>query len=140
MYTDTVNFIKGICETINPNGTFYHGRVSDANLAIKDEPMPQIHLYPFQVQNPNGMGVDVNPNILMAFIFEGSPNDGANELLESTDEADVMQRRFQLAMQGTGKIVSNYSAEAFYKQFSGVTNGMFVRFSLQIKSSKVCTL
>jgi hypothetical protein len=138
MYLDTVDFIKGICQTINPNGTFYHGRVSDANLAIKDNPMPQIHLYPFRVQNPSNMGVDVNPNILMAFLFDGSPHDGADDLLNSTDEADTMQRRFHLALQGSGKIVSNYEAEPFYKQFSGVTNGMFVRFQLQIKSSKVC--
>jgi hypothetical protein len=86
------------------------------------------------------MGVDVNPNILMAFLFDGSPHDGADDLLNSTDEADTMQRRFHLALQGSGKIVSNYEAEPFYKQFSGVTNGMFVRFQLQIKSSKVFNL
>ena len=138
MNTDTVKFIEGIANQINPTGTFYWGRIEDANLAIKDLPMPQIHLYPFAVQNPNGMGVDVNPNIRLAFIFPSSPHDGKEQLLNTIDEADVMQRRFQLAMQGTGVVVTNFTATPFFKDFSGVNSGMLATFNLQIKSSKVC--
>ena len=139
MYQDTVDLLESIAKAVNPTGTFYHGRVSDANDTITRFPLPQIHLYPFRVQT-NIASVDVNPNILMAFLFQDSPHSDANDLLDVTNEADILQRRFRAQLVANDINFTNYEAEPFYKQFSGVCSGMFIRFNLQIKSSKVCDI
>ena len=137
MYTDAIAIFKDIAETINPNGTFYHGRISDANLAIDRKPLPQIHVNPFRIQ-PSG-AVDSAPNILIAFLFQDSPNSTDTQRNDITNLADIMQRKFKQALNEQDVQVSNWEAEPFYKKFSGVISGMYVRFKLEYKSSKNCT-
>lgn len=137
MYIDAIAIFKDIAETINPNGTFYHGRIPDANLAIDRKPLPQIHVYPFRVQ-PSG-ALDSASNIRIAFLFQDSPNSNDEQRNDITNLADTMQRKFKQALGALDVQVSNWEAEPFYKQFSGVTSGMYVRFKLEYKSSKNCT-
>ena len=135
MYIDIVNLLSEIAEEVNPTGTFYHGRVSDANLAIERKPLPQIHLYPFKITHPVTNGVDNVPNILMAFIFQDSPNSSDEDRTEIINQADIMQRKFENWLISRDVQYSNYEAEPFYKQFNGITSGMFIRFQLQVKTN-----
>ena len=134
MYIDFINVFKTIADEINPNGTFYHGRVSDANLAIDKQPLPQIHVYPFKVAPINkNYGLDNAPNILLAFIFQDSPNSSDTERDAIINLADTMQRAFRSKLDELSLDYTNYEAEPFFKQFSGVTSGMFVRFNMTLK-------
>jgi len=134
MYIDFINVFKTIADEINQNGTFYHGRVSDANLAIDKLPLPQIHVYPFKVAPINkNYGLDNAPNILLAFIFQDSPNSSDTERDAIINLADTMQRAFRSKLDELSLDYTNYEAEPFFKQFSGVTSGMFVRFNMTLK-------
>jgi hypothetical protein len=135
MYIDVINILKEIAFEINPRGTFYHGRVSDANLYIEKKPMPQVHLYPFTIQ-PNGdsFAVDVIPEILIALVFQDSPHTSDEDRNEIINEADIMQRRLRTWLNEKGLVYSNYRAQPYFKEFNGVTSGMFVRFSLTMKA------
>ena len=134
MYIDFINVFKTIADEINPDGTFYHGRVSDANLAIDKLPLPQIHVYPFKVAPINkNYGLDNAPNILLGFIFQDSPNSSDTERDAIINEADIMQRAFRSKLDDLQIDYTRYEAEPFFKQFSGVTSGMFVRFNMTLK-------
>lgn len=136
MYIDFINTFKAIADEINPNGTFYHGRASDANLAIDKLPLPQIHVYPFRVKTVNKLySLDNAPNIMIAFIFQDSPHSNDTQRDAIVNEADVMQRAFRSKMDELELDYTNYEAEPFFKQFSGVTSGLFIRFSMNLKVS-----
>ena len=136
MYIDFINTFKAIADEINPNGTFYHGRASDANLAIDKLPLPQIHVYPFRVKTVNKLySLDNAPNIMIAFIFQDSPHSNDTERDAIVNEADIMQRAFRSKMDELELDYTNYEAEPFFKQFSGVTSGLFIRFSMNLKVS-----
>lgn len=135
MYIDIVNTLREAAEHVNPKGVFYHGRVSDANLYIESKPLPQIHLYPFRITHPIRNSVDVVPNVLMAFIFQDTPHTSDEDRTDIVNEADRMQRLFENWLIANDITYSNYEAEPFFKQFNGVTSGMFVRFQLQIKTN-----
>lgn len=137
MYIDAIAIFKDIAETINPNGTFYHGNVSDANLAIDRKPLPQIHVYPFGIK-PSG-ALDSATNVRIYFLFQDSPNSNDEQRNDITNLADTMQRKFKQALVALDVQVSNWEAKPFYKQFSGVVSGMFVVFNFEYKSSKNCT-
>jgi len=140
MYIDIVTTLKDIADTVNPTGYFYHGRISDANLAIDQKGLfPQIHLYPFKISHPrNNQGLD-NCDILMAFIMQDSPHTSDEDRTLIIEQADILSRKFELLMQTNDLEYSNFATEPFFKQFSGVTSGMFVRFNLQMKS-KICEI
>lgn len=141
MYIDVVNILKKIANEINPDGTFYEGRVSDANRYLQNEAFPQIHLYPFRITRfDNRRSIDNIPNILMAFLFQDSPSSDDEERREIVNEADELQRKFQALLDAYDITYSNYEAEPFYKQFNGVCSGMFVRFQMQLKSKVDCEI
>lgn len=137
MYKDFVDTIKDIAFEVNPNGTFYHGRVSDANLAIEKQPTPQIHLYPFKVTRPDGNQAIDTYTILLAFIFQDTPHTSDEDRLEIIDNADIMQRRFEQWLIAKNVNYSGYEAEPYFKQFNGITSGMFVRFTAKVKTKIV---
>ncbi len=136
MYIDFINTLKAIADEINPNGTFYHGRASDANIAIDKLPLPQIHVYPFRVKTVNKLySLDNAPNIMIAFIFQDSPHSNDTERDSIVNEADILQRAFRSKMDDLELDYTNYEAEPFFKQFSGVTSGLIIRFSMNLKVS-----
>lgn len=135
MYIDVLTLLKRVAKEANYEGSVYHGRVSDANLFIENNIMPQVHIYPFRMQKkPNANGIDFVPNVLLAFIFQDSPSSSDEDREEIINKADVMQTEFRRLLENENVDFSNYEAEPFFKQFSGVTSGMFVRFQLTAKS------
>ena len=135
MYIDVLTLLKRVAKEANYEGSVYHGRVSDANLFIENNLMPQIHIYPFRMQKkPNANGIDFVPNVLLTFIFQDSPSSSDEDREEIINKADVMQTEFRRLLENENVDFSNYEAEPFFKQFSGVTSGMFVRFQLTAKS------
>lgn len=137
MYLDFISLFQSAHNAVNSAGTFYHGRVSDANLAIDNNPLPQIHVYPFKVKPENG--VDVSTNILIAFIFQDSPHSSDTDRNVITDQADTMARKFVQYIDSQSDEIRSWEIEPFYKQFSGVTSGVFLRLSMVLPSSKVCS-
>lgn len=138
MYKDFVDTIKEIAFDINPNGTFYHGRVSDANLAIEKQSLPQIHLYPFTISRADqNQAVDTIPNVLIALIFQDTPHTNDEERLEIIEQADIMQRRLEQWLISKNVEYTGYQAEPYFKQFNGITSGMFVRFNAKVISTVV---
>ena len=135
MYIDVLTLLKRVAKEANYEGSVYHGRVSDANLFIENNLMPQIHIYPFRMQKkPNANGIDFVPNVLLTFIFQDSPSSSDEDREEIINKADIMQTKFRRLLENENVEFSNYEAEPFFKQFSGVTSGMFVRFQLTAKS------
>jgi hypothetical protein len=138
MYKDFVDTIKEIAFDINPNGTFYHGRVSDANLAIEKQSLPQVHLYPFTISRADqNQAVDTIPNVLIALIFQDTPHTNDEERLEIIEQADIMQRRLEQWLIAKNVQYTGYQAEPYFKQFNGITSGMFVRFNAKVISTVV---
>jgi uncharacterized DUF497 family protein len=73
-YHQIVSLIRDVSESVNPTGTFIHGRNSDAATAA-DRPYPRIVLYPFDT---NQQGKDLErktSNLLLTFV---EPDSGEN--------------------------------------------------------------
>jgi hypothetical protein len=134
MYIDVVNLIESIAQKVNPTGVFYEGKIADAYLQLESKRFPQIHLYPFTITNVSVNGLDVIPTILIAFLFEDSPHSSNKDRQDIINEADIMQRKFKSWLEYHDVQFDNYKAEPFYKQFNSISSGMFISFSLSIKS------
>ena len=135
MYIDVVNLFESISQSVNPLGIFYHGRASDALLKIQNNPLPQIHLYSFEVRrNGDSTAIDIIPEITLALIFQDSPGSSDVEQLAIVNLADTMQRQIQAQLNARDITYSNYSATPYFKEFGGVTTGMFVKMGLQMKT------
>lgn len=134
MYIDFINTFKSIADEINPNGTFCSGGWADLNRYINEKPLPQIFAYPFKVAPINkNYALDNASNILLAFVFQDSPHSNDTERDAIINLADTMQRAFRSKLDELDLDYTNYEAEPFFKQFSGVTSGMFVRFNMTLK-------
>lgn len=136
MYSDLVDIIRTACNEVNPEGSFYHGRVSDVNLNSPMLSLPQIRLYPVTMI-VNG-GVDNVPNCLLSFIFQDSPHEDTEGREEILYNADTLARRFKNNLEQKNYELTNFRIEPFIQLFSAVTSGVNVSFTINYKSSKVC--
>jgi hypothetical protein len=136
MYVDIVNLIRDTANAVNPNGTFFFGRVSDATLSLGDKPFPQIHLYPFSVAPPDQrFSLDITDNIRLVFYLQDSPNTSDTDREIIINDADILQRAFRAELDQTSAEYSKYLATPFFKEHNGITSGMVVTFALKNKSN-----
>lgn len=134
MYVDVVNLFKDVCESVNPVGTFYHGRASDAKIFLDTYPHPQIHLYSFTIQKQPNNSLDIVNGLQLAVILEDSPHSDNEEMLTIIDEADKIQRKIRAALDTRDIQYSNWQARPFFKDFLGVKTGMIITLNLTLNS------
>lgn len=133
-YIEVIDVFRTICHKINERGTFYHGRVSDANLALEKEPFPQIHTYPFRTQSFQNSAVEIVPNIQISFLYQDSPHSSKDDRDELISKADDLQIAFRKELDLLDISYTGYETTPFFKEFNGVASGMYVRFSLTKKA------
>lgn len=132
-YLQTVDLIQSICESINPTGTFIHGRRVDGSLAYDDQ-MPQIHLYPFITTPDLNNGFD-SSNITMGFWQQGAAELSPEESKEKIAAADVMTRAFLVALNNSSVDLSNIRMEPGYNLFTAILTGYTLTFTIISKTS-----
>lgn len=134
-YQATVNFIRDICNDINPTGTFCHARRSDGSLEYHGE-MPQIHLYPITSDIDVANGLISTSAILMAFWFQDA-TDSSNEEREAIiAKAEVLCNKFiQEAVEAEGFEITNIRTEPNYRQLAGTLSGYLLSFRLKTAES-----
>jgi hypothetical protein len=137
MYSDLVDIIRTASNEVNPEGSFYWGRISDVNVNSPTLSFPQIRLYNNNSIVVNG-GVDNANNCLMSFIFQDSVDPSEEERLDIIYNADTLARRFKHNLEEKDIELTNFRIEPFIQMFSGVTSGVNVSFSFNYNSSKVC--
>lgn len=134
MYIDVVKVFKDVCEAVNPTGTFYHGRASDAKIFMDTMPHPQVHLYSFTIEKQPNKSMDFVNGLQLAVIFEDSPHSDNEQMLEIIDEADKLQRKIRAALDTQNIQYSSWVARPFFKDFLGVKTGMIITLNLVINS------
>ena len=104
-YKELVNIIRDAAEYVNPNGTFLHGRKTDASLDY-NEPSPYIFLLePRPLPQSNNSKYVINISFPIIFVGQDSP--------ESTElqREDLKQEMSILAMQLLSRIDQNDNLE-----------------------------
>lgn len=92
-YTQIIEAFRSAAVTVNPTGTFIHGRNSDA-ANRPDAPYPRIHLYPFtQERSPRDMERRTT-DILMSFVKADTGNNDTDERDGIIAEMDVLCNAF----------------------------------------------
>lgn len=85
--------IRDTAETVNPTGTFIHGRNSDAANSV-ELPYPRIHLYPF-VQDRDAIDTEKRTsNLLLSFVKEDSGEQDMDERETIISEMDTLVDSF----------------------------------------------
>ena len=136
MYVDIVDLIRDTANAVNPDGTFFFGRVSDATLSLDSKIFPQIHLYPFAISPPDErFSLDVVKNIRLVFYFQDTPHTNDIDREAIINDADILQRKFRDELNNTTAEYSNYEAVPFFKDYNGITSGIVVTFALKNKSN-----
>lgn len=121
-YNEVVEYIKAICLEINPNGSFIHGRRADGSINY-DEPMPQIHLYPF-VSNKDLLNQTVTFNIVMGFWEQDSHDNTLDKRQDIISRMDVLCTAFQKRLNDDAKaVISGGRDEPQYLSLMGTLSG-----------------
>ena len=133
-YQIIVDAIRDAAVSVNSTGTFIHGRRSDGSLEY-NEPMPQIHLYPFitlpQDTNRNLVFAD----IVMAFWQQDSPTTTNIEREEIIAAMDVLSNEFLDALDLGELEISNIRKEPQYRTLSATLSGYAITFKLKVFDS-----
>lgn len=133
-YAQTITLFETIAASVNPTGTFIHGRRTDGSLAYP-EAMPQIHLYPFIV-TPDLVDGNDQANIVMGFWKQGAAEASQDENKSYLSDMDVIARAFLNELNNTtGVNLSSIRMETGYNLFPAVLTGWTVTFTLISKTS-----
>jgi PKD repeat protein len=140
-YKELVNIIRDAAEYVNPNGTFLHGRKTDASLDY-NEPSPYIFLLePRPLPQSNNSKYVINISFPIIFVGQDSP--------ESTElqREDLKQEMSILAMQLLSRIDQNdnlenvrfESPEPEIRQMAGTLTGFSFSLALTYNTND-CTI
>lgn len=135
-YKEIVTLIKTIAESINPGGSFFHGRTYDTALEF-GAVYPQIHLYPFTMQPEQSNYNIIRSELLIAFWKEdGHENtmEQREDIIAAMDDLCVL---FEAAIRATENVqVLSFRKEPQYLSQMGVVSGIACNISLH--SAVIC--
>ena len=130
MVRDTANFV-------NPNGTFVHGRNSDAANS-SDRPYPRIHLFPFTQDRDSIETHKRTTPLLIAFVDTDSGEQ------DSDEREDIIARMETLLDSFVDKIEDDYATSVEFSrvrtepQYQILEGTSGYSLSLEIKSQTGC--
>lgn len=128
-YQGIVDLIRNISNTINPTGTFMHGRRSDGSLEY-DGAFPQIHLYPVRLSFDIANDVERNEIIIM-FWQQDSPESSNDEREAIISQMDILSTNFLNAIYNEVNIsITNILKTPEYRQLAGTVSGYGVSFTI----------
>ena len=131
-YLQIVSLIRGICETVNPNGTFIHGRRLDGSLSYGDK-YPVILLEPVTDTIDTTNDIEV-ANISMGFMMKDTQESSLAKQEVLIGQADVLRRAFQDLIKVESIDVSIFRGTPFYRIFAGVNTGYLLTFTITSKT------
>jgi PKD repeat protein len=140
-YKELVNIIRDAANYVNPNGTFVHGRKTDASLNY-NEPSPYIFLLePRPLPQSNNSKYVINISFPIIFVGQDSPE--SSEL----EREDLKQEMSILAMQLLSRIDQNdnlenvrfESPEPEIRQMAGTLTGFSFSLALTYNTND-CTI
>ena len=131
-YQQTVNEIRATAETVNPDGTFDHGRIVDASQSF-NVAFPYIHLYPFNVQGASGDDFIDDNTLLIGFWGQDSPDSSTLQREELIASMESLADQFLTLLQQNKliRILGKIQKEPQYKMYNGHVSGWAVRFTYQ---------
>jgi len=88
-FQEIINMIRTTAETVNPTGSFIHGRNSDA-ANTPEKAYPRIHLYPFKRKRAKNNIHHRTSDLLIAFVKQDSGDNDVEEREEIIAEMDVL--------------------------------------------------
>jgi hypothetical protein len=131
-FIQTVNEIRGVANSVNPNGRFDHGRVVDASQAFKGA-YPFIWLYPFNMDAASG-GDFIDDNILLiGFWAQDKPSTSTADREVIIAAMDALAREFFAELQENKliRILGKVRMEPQYQMYNGTVSGIAARFTYQ---------
>lgn len=128
-YQDIVNLLRDTAETVNPNGTFVHGRKLFASTGSIDDPDPYINLLPLR-WNPDLSNSYVQENLItIAFWKQDKPDSSPEEQEAIIAEMDELCRQFLLTLDlSEVLIIEEVRCEADYRQLMSTMTGVLLQF------------
>ena len=130
-YLETVSFIRNIATSINPTGTFTHGRRVDGS-AEYDGAFPQILLEPFIVSKDLGKAT-ATCNISLGFLFQDAAENTAAQRETIIGLADTLCTEFESELFESSYDIGVVRESPFYLIFSGTVSGYLLSFTLTSK-------
>lgn len=132
-YLETVNFIRDIADSINPNGTFTHGRRVDGSAEYAG-PFPQILLEPFINSKDLVRGVSTS-NISLGFMFQDAATNTPEQREIIIGMADELCSEFEKQLLNSKVDTGVVRETPFYMIFSGTVSGYLLSFTITSKIS-----
>ena len=136
-FQQVLDMVRDTAETVNPTGTFVHGRNSDAANA-QDLPYPRIHLYPFTQERDPIDDEKRTSNLLMSFVDVDSGEQDAKERETIISNMDVLVDAFIAQLQSDYENSVEFSkirTEPQYQVLEGVSG---YSLELNIKTQVEC--
>lgn len=129
-YSDIVNIIRNISNTINPTGYFMHGRRSDGSLEY-DKNFPQIHLMPVRTNYEVAAGTK-NHEIILMFWDQDSPDSSDADRETLINNMDILSDLFLDSLYNDPANVSfnNVLKTPEYRQLAGTVSGYGISFTI----------
>jgi len=134
-YLEILNMVRNTANTVNPTGTFIHGRNSDAANAA-ELPYPRIHLYPF-TQDADPLEVEKRTTpLLMSFVELDTGEQDEDEREVIIDNMDTLKDLFIDSLIDVYNVeFSSIKSEPQYQILEGVSG---YSLSFTIKSQAGC--
>ena len=130
-YQSFVDYIESVAQTVNPTGTFIHGRRIDGSIEY-NAAMPQIHMYPFTTNVDVSNGYIETANMLIGFWFQDSPESSNEDREAIISQADVLCKNFieQIVNEDEYEI-TGIRTEPQYQTIHGTLSGYALSFQLK---------
>lgn len=129
-YKEIVTLVKTIAETINPDGSFFHGRTYETTLEFGSV-YPQIHLYPFTMQPEQSNYNIIRSELLVAFWKQDGHENTMEQREDMIAEMDDLCVLFEAAIRATENVqVLSFRKEPQYLSQMGVVSGIACNISL----------
>lgn len=129
-YLQTVNEIRSAATSVNPLGTFDHGRRVDLSQESIKVKFPYVFLLPIDISDADGDSFFDSSVILMRFLDQDKPASSMHERELLIHKMDLLVDSFLNKLrENTLVSVTASDREPEYQVFNGTASGMIVRFT-----------
>jgi hypothetical protein len=129
-YNDIVFLVKTISESVNPNGSFFHGRTYDVTLEYGAK-FPQIHLYPFTQNVEPANNSIIRTDLIIGFWEEDSHSNSKEERQAIIDNMSQLSLLFETGIRSINQAqILSFRREPQYLTQMGVASGVLCQVSI----------
>lgn len=128
-YLSTVDTIRAVAESLNPNGVFVHGRTWDASLEF-NSPNCHIYLYPMTGLANLSNHYYERYDVVLGFFFQDAPDSSNDDREWTIAAADILARTFINNLnESDGIEISEAKFEPQFRKMAGTYTGYLLRFT-----------